>query len=187
MKSATLFIGKPGCGKGTQAKILSERIGWPVISSGDLFRNIEKENSVLGNKVKSDLDQGFLMPSWFAIYLFQRSFFSSTTDVIFDGFGRKEDEARLIVEVFSWMERKLQVIHLHVSDDEIVKRLTKRRSISGRMDDYSIEKRLDEYHQYTSPAIEVFRSAGVLADVEGGKPKTIDEVAEEIGTIWDNF
>lgn len=180
MKRTVLFIGKPGCGKGTQAKILSDLTGWTVVSSGDLFRGIEKENSVLGYKVKQDLDQGLLMPSWFAIYLFQRTVFGHDGELIFDGFGRKTEEAKMVLEVLNWLERPLKVIHLQVPDEEIIERLIKRRAISGRLDDFSIEKRLEEYHQYTEPAIEIFRDVGIVSEVDGGKTNNIHQISKRI-------
>ncbi len=82
------FIGKPGCGKGTQAKLLSERTGWTVISAGQQFRAIAALDTRVGRKIKSEIEAGLLAPHWFAMYLFQKALFSLPSDasVIFDGF-----------------------------------------------------------------------------------------------------
>ena len=164
-----LFIGKPGSGKGTQAALLSEKTGWATTGSGDLFRALAKEDSFVGRKLRAELDQGLLMPDWFAAYLFQKSTLSldSTEGVIFDGFGRKVPEAEIVVAVLSWLERPYRVVHVKVSDEEIVARLAKRSLVSGRADDNAIEKRLEEYRTFTEPSIEVFRKAGVLVEVNG--------------------
>ncbi|MFZ1987767.1 MAG: nucleoside monophosphate kinase [Minisyncoccia bacterium] len=164
-----LFIGKPGSGKGTQAKLLSEVTGSPIMSSGDAFRAIAKEDSMVGRRVHEELSQGLLMPEWFAMYLFQKSVFSlsETSSVLFDGFGRKLPEAKMVVDVLSWLGRKLEVVHIRVSDEHILNRIEKRKGIEGRADDQNIVKRLEEYRAYTEPSIEFFRSATSFVEVDG--------------------
>ncbi len=164
-----LFIGKPGSGKGTQAKLLSEKTNWPVMASGDAFRAIAKEDSAVGHRVKTEMEQGLLMPEWFAMYLFQKSVFSlpETSGVIFDGFGRKLPEAQMVASVLSWLGRKLEVLHVNVSDEHILDRIQKRQGIEGRADDANIAKRLDEFREHTGPSIEFFRSLGVVTDIDG--------------------
>ncbi len=164
-----LLIGKPGSGKGTQAKFLSERTGWPVISSGDVFRKIMQEESALGRKTKEVVESGLLMPPWFASYLFEQAVFGipENEGVIFDGFGRKVVEAEQVLEVLTWLGRPFRVVHIEVSDEDVIERLRLRREVSGRADDHAIEKRLEEYRLHTDPSLEVFRKAGVLTDVNG--------------------
>lgn len=164
-----LLIGKPGSGKGTQAKLLSEKTGWPIIASGDLFRSLAKEDSFAGRKTKEENDQGLLGPEWWATYFFQRSILNvpESEGVIFDGFGRKVPEAKIVIDVLNWLERPFRAVHIKVSDEEIIERLSKRGSSSGRADDSAIEKRLDEYRAFTEHSIEVFRAAGKLIEVNG--------------------
>ena len=70
------FIGKPGCGKGTQAKLLSEITGWSTYSSGDLFRAIAKEESPAGRKVKEENDAGTLTAALVRyVFIFEDTFF----------------------------------------------------------------------------------------------------------------
>src|SRR3989344_3419259 len=77
METRTIFfIGKPGCGKGDQTRLLSEKTGWPIFASGDLFRAIAQENTPVGKKVKEENYAGILQPYWFAMYLFLTTFFS---------------------------------------------------------------------------------------------------------------
>jgi adenylate kinase len=163
------FIGKPGCGKGTQAKFLSEKTGWPVFASGKLFREIAKEDSPVGHKVKAENDAGELQPHWFAMYLYLKSLFSlpHNTSVIFDGFNRKVPEAQLAIDSLQWLGRPFTILNITVSDDEVHRRLILRKEIEGRADDSAVEERLKEYREYTEPALELFHATGALIEING--------------------
>jgi adenylate kinase len=174
------FIGKPGCGKGTQARILSEKTGWSVLASGDQFREIAKEDSSVGRKVKLEMDQGLLAPPWFAMYIYLKSLFSvhEDTSIIFDGFNRKEDEARLIIDSLAWLNRTFSVIEISVSDEEIMKRLEGRKAVQGRADDHYVEKRIEEYNTYTTKSLKIFEDSGTLIRIDG--QQTPEQVAADI-------
>lgn len=174
------FVGKPGCGKGTQAKLLSDKTGWPVFGSGGQFRQMLKEDSVLGRKVKSENDAGILQPHWLAMYIYLKALFSVAEDqsVIFDGFNRKVPEAELIVDSLRWLGRSFAVLNISVSDEEVQKRLIKRKEIESRADDSVVDERLREYNEYTKPAIEVFRKAGALIEING--EQTPKEIAVDV-------
>ena len=177
------FIGKPGCGKGTQAKLLSELTGWSTYSSGDLFRAIAKEDSPVGHKVKEENDAGLLQPHWFAMYLFLKTLFSipGETSVIFDGFCRKVPEAELVIDSLRWLNRSFTVLNVQISDDTVLRRLALRKGVEGRADDSVVDERLKEYHTYTEPALKVFRTAGVLVDVDG--EPTPEDIAVAVRTV----
>lgn len=178
------FVGKPGCGKGTQAKLLAEHTGWPIFASGTLFRTIAKEETPVGRKTKEYDEKGLLQPHWFAMYLYLDSLFSIKNDAsaIFDGFNRKVQEAELVISSLGWLGRKFSIINLQVSDEEVHERLAARKETSGRADDHVVEERLREFYAHTEPAIEVFRNAGVLIDVDGGSNRTEEEIAQNIRT-----
>lgn len=163
------FIGKPGSGKGTQAKILAEKTNWPIIGSGALLRDIAKEESRVGRKIKEEIEQGLLVPHWLAMYLYLKTLFSmpENESAIFDGFNRKEDEARLIVSSMQWLNRPFSVVHIRVSNDEVRKRLEGRVHNSGRADDHYVDTRLEEYETYTIKALEIFSDMGHLIDING--------------------
>jgi adenylate kinase len=170
METHTIFfIGKPGCGKGTQAKLLSEKTGWPIISSGSQFRAIANEDTPVGKKIKSEIDVGGLAPHWFAMYLYLKSLFgvADTANVIFDGFNRKILEAELVIDSLKWLDRPAVVINISVSDDEVRRRLAGRKIIEGRADDDAVEERLKEYREFTEPALALFRKEGVLVEIDG--------------------
>src|SRR3989344_1712249 len=101
MEARTIFfLGKPGCGKGTQAKMLAEHAGWPMFASGKLLRELAREDAPVGKKLAEQLASGTLSPHWLAMHLYLKSLFSIPhgTSAIFDGFNRKIPEAELIIE-----------------------------------------------------------------------------------------
>ena len=140
------FIGKPGCGKGTQAKLLSEKTGWTVFASGKLFRELAQEDTPVGHKVKSENDAGNLQPHWFAMYLYLKALFTLPTEglsVIFDGFNRKVPEAELVIDSLKWLGRPFTILDIQVSDEEVRRRLALRKGIEGRADDSAVDERLE--------------------------------------------
>lgn len=163
------FVGKPGCGKDTQAELLSKATGWPVVSAGDQFRALAKLPSVLGRKVKREIENGALAPDWLATHLYLTSLLDlpEKDSVIFDGFSRELSQAELIQESLRWLERPFSVVHLNVSDETVKQRLELRAKKAGRADDEAVDERLKEYYAHTEPAIEFFRAAGVLREVDG--------------------
>lgn len=177
---AIFFIGKPGCGKGTQAKLLADQAGWPIFASGKLFREIAKLDTPVGRKVKMENDAGMLAPHWFAMYLYMKSLFSIAEDsgVIFDGFNRKVPEAELVIDSLKWLNRSFVVLHIQVSDDEVRRRLSGRKEIEGRADDSAVDERLKEYYEHTEHAIEVFRATGRLLEIRG--EQSPEEIAKDI-------
>jgi adenylate kinase len=174
------FIGKPGCGKGTQSALLAKQTSWPIVAAGEQFRAIAREDSLLGRKVKRTIDAGILTPHWFPMYLYLKSLFaiSEESSVIFDGFNRKVPEAELIIDSLQWIERPFTVFHLKVSDDEVRRRLAIRKDIEGRVDDDVVDRRLEEYYANTEATLSLFEKAGVLVELNG--EETPDEVATAI-------
>lgn len=181
MNTRTIFfIGKPGCGKGTQAKLLGESTGWPVFGSGAQFRAIAAEDTQIGRKVKHEIEAGILSPPWFAMYLYQKALFSiqEGQSAIFDGFNRKVQEAELVVDSLRWLGRSFHVVNIVISDEEAMKRIALRKLESDRVDDAFVPERLKEYNKFTKEAIEVFRSAGALVEVDGERSR--EAIAEDV-------
>lgn len=176
------FIGKPGCGKGTQAKLLATKTCWTILASGAQFRAIADEDTIVGRKVKEELGNGFLMPHWFAMYLYQRALFSveENTSVIFDGFNRKPEEAQLIVDSLKWIGREFVVINIEVSDEHVKERLVGRAQTEGRSDDRqdAVIERLEEFNTHTVKSLELFEKLGVLITING--EQSPEEVAEHV-------
>ena len=181
MNTRTIFfVGKPGCGKGTQAKLLAEHTGWPVFGSGAQFRAIAEEDTHVGKKVREEMDAGLLSPPWFAMYLYQKALFSIPEDqsAIFDGFNRKVPEAELIVDSLKWLGRPFQILDILISDEEAMKRIALRKLESDRADDQFVPERLKEYNKFTKDAIEIFRKAGALIEIDGERSR--EAIAEDV-------
>ncbi len=153
--------------------MLAEATGWPIFSSGKLFRELEQEDTPVARKLKQENEAGFLSPHWFAMYLYLKSLFSipEGADAIFDGFNRKIPEAELIINSLRWLERSFSIIHIVISDEEVHRRIEGRRHVEGRADDHAVTERLKEYAEHTEPAIELFRSAGVLIEIDGERER----------------
>ncbi|MDP1707038.1 MAG: nucleoside monophosphate kinase [bacterium] len=186
METRTIFfIGKPGCGKGDQAKLLSEKTGWKVVTPGEQFRSMSAEDTPVGRKVKSVNDVGMLQPHWLAEYLFLKNLFFLPEEegVIFDGFARKVPEAETVIDALTWLDRPFSVLYLHVSDEEIFHRLALRKEIEGRVDDNVVDERLKEYREYTEPVIEMFRDKGMLIEING--ERTREAIAVDINAALD--
>src|SRR3989344_5860972 len=108
METRTIFfIGKPGCGKGTQAKLLSEKTGWPVIGTSNGLREIIAEDGAVGHKLKETMDAGLLTPYWLASYVYLQYIFSvpENRSVIFDGANRTLPEAEIAIVSLAWPRR----------------------------------------------------------------------------------
>ncbi len=183
METRTIFfIGKPGCGKGTQAKLLAEKTGWPVFSSGNLFRSFAVKDTPVGRKTKEVDVKGLLQPPWFAMYLYLDSLFSISEgqSVIFDGFNRRVPEAELVIDSLKWLDRPFLILDIRVSDEEVRRRLALRKEIEGRADDTVVDERLKEYYEHTEPAIEIFRKADIVIEING--EQSHEGIAEDIRT-----
>ena len=184
VKTNTFFMmGRPGSGKGTQANNLAKQLGATIFSSGVRYRQIAAEDTFIGNKIKSIIDAGELTPSWFAAYLFTESILklpSLESPIVYEGAGRKPEEAERIDDVLGWLERPYVVIHLDVSEEEIRSRLLKRAELERRKDDSeeSLNVRLMAYARDTAHSIEFFRGKKKVLEVNGNQPQ--DQVFAEI-------
>jgi adenylate kinase len=177
-----VMVGKSGCGKGKQAHFLAEKSGFVIFSTGDKFRELKKADTVLGRKVADTIDNGKFMPPWFASFLFEEAVLHlpEGEGIIFEGAGRKLPEAELFHDVMEWLERPYLAIELEISDEEVMKRLLKRKEIEGRADDTEegITSRLEEYKKYVVPVVDFFEKKGTLLRING--EQTPEATHEEI-------
>jgi adenylate kinase len=166
-----IFMGRPGCGKGMQARLLSEKTGISIFSTGVKLREIAASQTDAAKKVKRIIDSGDLMPSWFVTFLYQQILMSLKPGegVIFEGVGRRKEEVVIFNEICEWFERDYRVIYLEVSEKSVTDRLLKRKAQEGRVDDdpYKLETRFKNYEKYTVPALDYFRSVGKVVDIDG--------------------
>jgi len=178
-----LLIGRPGSGKGTQAKLLSERLAWIRLSSGDRIKAIRDGNEPFSPRVRAEYDKGTLLPDWFADYLLESGLLDldAYVGVVTEGFGRTERQARHYADIIQWLGRNLMVINLEVSEEEALRRMKSRNETQDRPDSNTDDKmfgRLAQFAEETMPALEYFRSLGFVKDVDG--EKTPAEIAEAI-------
>jgi adenylate kinase len=166
-----LIIGRPGSGKGTQAKMLSKRLGWTRLSTGDRIKQIRDGHEPFSPRVKELYDKGAFLPDWFADYLLENGLLGLEpyVGVVLEGCGRTESQAEHFCEIISWLGRNLLVINLEVSDDEVVRRMTERAKVEHRPDSdpEALRQRLAIFDTQTAPALEYFRKCGFVTDIDG--------------------
>lgn len=123
------MVGAPGAGKGTQAALISERLGIPHVASGDILRDHIRRGTALGKKVKSYMDSGALVPDDLTIQLIADRLSQSDTDegVILDGFPRTRRQAEVLDSVLARQGgRVASALYVDVQHDELMRRLSGR-------------------------------------------------------------
>lgn len=181
-----LLIGRPGSGKGTQARLLSERLAWIRLSSGDRIKAIRDGNEPFSPRVRAVYDKGTLLPDWFADYMLESGLLEldAYVGVVTEGFGRTERQAHHYADIIEWLGRNLMVINLEVSEEEAMRRMQSRSEVQDRPDsntDDKIRGRLAQFAEETVPALGYFRSIGVVKDIDG--EKTPEEIAAAIEAL----
>jgi len=129
----TIFLGAPGCGKGTQAAVLAEQFSIPQISTGDILRKAVKDGTELGKKAKAIMDAGGLVSDDIIIDLIKERLTQPdcSKGYILDGFPRTIIQAENLDKLLGSKSPIKAVIYFDVQEDEIVKRLTSRRTCSS--------------------------------------------------------
>lgn len=190
MKNIVIF-GAPGSGKGTQSELMIEKYGFGHISTGDVLRNEIKNGTELGRTAKSFIDNGQLIPDELMVSILASVYDSFGKDhkgVIFDGFPRTIPQAEALKKMLDERgHRVAAMIELDVPEGELMKRLIKRGQESGRSDDNAetIKKRLDVYHNQTSPLIEWYEKEGIHNHIDGlGQ---LDRIFSDICSVIDNI
>jgi len=210
-----ILVGPPGSGKGTQAKMMVDKYGIPQISTGDILREAVKEGSPLGKKAKTLMDQGSLVPDDIVIGIIEERLGKPDCKggFILDGFPRTVTQAAVLDNIMEKMSLKIdRLINIEVGDEELLKRLTGRRTCKDcgrgyhvsfdppktegvcneckgelfqRVDDKedTIRSRLKVYHGQTAPVIEYYKKKNLSRTVDGvGK---MEEVLRKICDIVD--
>jgi adenylate kinase len=123
------MLGAPGAGKGTQAALLAERLGFPHVSSGDLFRDHIKRGTTLGKQVKKYLDSGALVPDDMTVQLIadRLSKPDAAEGVILDGFPRTRAQAEALDKMLNKVGSTVAAaLYIDVDKEELIKRLSGR-------------------------------------------------------------
>lgn len=190
-----IFLGAPGAGKGTQAEVVSERLGIPTISTGNIIREALKNGTETGLKAKSFMDAGQLVPDEIVIAIIKERLAKDdcVNGFILDGFPRTVPQAEALDQMGIRIDR---VIDIEVADEKIMARLSGRRVCENcgasyhleykpskeegrcdkcggntvqRKDDHpdTVKDRLHVYHKQTEPLKEYYQKTGKLVIVEG--------------------
>lgn len=168
-----VLLGPPGAGKGTQAAILSEKLGIPHISTGDLFRANIGEGTPLGVEAKQYLDAGKLVPTDVTARMVKARLQEddARNGFLLDGFPRTVEQAEILDDFMKEFGTELNgVVNFQVSEDVVVERMLAR----GRADDNeeTIRTRLQVYRDETAPLIDHYGDEIIAIKAEG----TVEEI-----------
>jgi len=194
-----IFLGPPGVGKGTQAEFIAQKYAIPKLSTGDLLRESVAKQTALGNEAQGYMERGELVPDAVVIGLVEEKLVSPECQggFLLDGFPRTVKQANQLSTFLESTGVGLDcVVYFALAKDEIVKRISGRRScpqckavyhlesippkqdgvcdvcgkvLVQRNDDKpeTIESRLTVYHEQTSPLIEYYKTRKLLCELDG--------------------
>jgi adenylate kinase len=203
-----VLVGPPGAGKGTQAQFISAHLGVPKISTGDIFRANVSQGTSLGQQARKYMDAGDLVPDEITIGMVRDRLAEddARTGFLLDGFPRNVPQARIFDDILAEARTPLDVVlELVVDDDEVVRRLSGRRTcrscghiwhvdfdppttegtcdICGgelfqRDDDMpeTVRHRLEVYYEQTSLLVGYYAEAGILVGIDAMGP--VDDVTD---------
>ena len=196
---AVIFLGPPGAGKGTQARQIAETYRVPHLSTGDMFREHVSRGTPLGLRAKPIMERGELVPDDLVLSMVEDRISRPDCDdgFILDGFPRTLPQAEKLDEILRRrFETEPLVVHFLVDQNQLMRRLTGRRTcasggeiyniydhppkVPGRCDrdggelvqrpddrEEVIAERLAAYERQTRPLVDYYRRRGVLTDVDG--------------------
>ncbi|MEX2701960.1 MAG: adenylate kinase [Thermofilum sp. ex4484_82] len=205
-----ILLGPPGSGKGTQAKLLSKKYSIPHIAMGDILREEVAKKTPLGKKVNIYMSKGELVPDEIVIEVLKKRLQEAdcVNGFILDGFPRTLNQAKALDNMLNELNLKIDaVIYIDVPDEEIMKRLSLRRTckVCGRIynlhynppkqdgkcdvcggeliirdDDKPevIKNRLKVYNDQTKPLVNYYETHKLLIRINGVDP--IDKVFQQI-------
>lgn len=184
-KKRLIFLGPPGAGKGTQAKILADYLEVPHISTGEILRKAKQDGTPVGLKAKAYMDRGDLVPDIVLQELVQERLQQEDTKNqgwILDGFPRTLFQAKFLEKLLPEINQECDlIINLTVADEVLVGRLAKRAALEGRSDDTEevIRNRLVVYQQETAPLIDFYQQHLVTVDGD----RSLDLITIELKSI----
>lgn len=160
-----ILLGPPGTGKGTQAKLIADRLGLLHVASGDLFRDAIRQDTGLGRRAKEFMDRGDLVPDEITIDMLRERIDQPDAQrgVIFDGFPRTLEQSQALDEMLARRDARADAaLHITAPDDEIVRRLSGRRLCPncGAI-----------YHEQTQPPVQ----ADICDQCGGGLQQRADD------------
>jgi len=189
-----VLFGPPGAGKGTQARILTERRGWPQLSTGEMLRAAVQNATPLGRQVEAILAKGELVTDAIVIGIVAERIDrpDCKNGAVFDGFPRTIAQAEALDKMLAERGKKIDlVLVLKVDDAVLIKRAEQRvrdtlaRGETPRSDDTpeTLQHRLSVYYKNTAPLLEFYSRQGKVATLDGMAP--IEAVTASIARTID--
>mgnify|MGYP003394229217 CR=1 FL=1 len=195
-KLTLVFLGRSGCGKGTQAKFVLERLrssGVFHMETGRFLRELLGKNNITTELARTRImEQGGLFPWWFPMFLWLREIIErgeGDKHMVGDGTPRRLSEAKFLDDVFAWHNRPLPIcIYIDVSDKEATRRLLSR----GRADDtrLAIRNRLKYFPKDVLPVVRYYQRHKRLIHIDGSlAPELVSQqidhlLAKRLGKSW---
>ena len=187
-----ILLGPPGCGKGTQSKILVDEKGFLQISTGDLLRRTAETKTSFGNEINNIMKKGDLVPDIVVIKMILEEITNNYgKNFIFDGFPRNLNQAEKLDEAF--LEKKIKidyVVLLDVKLDILQQRIEKRIKEAGhenaRQDDNinTLTKRVETYKNMTVPLVKYYTNQNKLTKLNG--MDSVESISKKINSIITN-
>lgn len=196
MLHTVIFIGRSGCGKGTQAELLRNRVSehdpdkHPIlyVETGEKFRHFVRGNSYSSLLSKKIMEADERQPNFLGAYMWADVLINELGEhmhLILDGVARSRPEAEMITTAFKFYEReKPAVIYINVSREWSEKRLLAR----GRSDDVNlsrIDKRLDWFDRDVVPALDYFKENASYRFIDVNGEQSIDKVHSDIVAAYE--
>lgn len=170
-----VLIGIVGAGKSTQGNLLSKQLKIPYLSTGHIFREIAKEKTTLGRKVKTIMASGWLIPDDLTIEIVEKYLSGPEykRGYILDGFPRTLEQVKKFKNNID------KIIYLEIPEKEALWRLTYRNE-GNRTDDTveAVRRRIEVFHKQIRPVIQYYEKKGKLVEIDG--TKSIEGVNEDI-------
>ncbi len=186
-----ILCGAPGCGKGTQSKLIVDKYNLKHLSTGDILRNEINSGSDLGIVAESYISTGSFVPDEMIIDILEKNIKNlptSSEGIILDGFPRNVIQAEALEEMLKLLNINTDLfINIDVDEDELIKRLILRGQTSGRSDDNLeiIKKRLLVYHEKTKPVSDFYKKLNKYTNING--MGTEDEIFKRISSVLNNI
>jgi adenylate kinase len=178
-----LLMGPPGAGKGTQAKVLAERLGIPAVSTGDIFRANVAAQTDLGLEAKRYMDAGDYVPDEVtnAMVRDRLSEADAGDGFLLDGYPRTLAQVSTLDDILAEHGHRLDAVVALTADTEVlVDRMLRRAKIDGRSDDSEdvVRHRQEVYVAETKPLLRDYARRGMLVEVDG--VGEVEEVSERV-------
>lgn len=169
-----VLFGIQGSGKGTQAKRLAAEFGYDIFEAGGELRKIATSSSSLGEKVKSFIDAGHLVPHEIIMQVVKEAILArpKTQRILFDGIPRDENQMNGFDQIMKDVGREFRCIHILLNPDEGMKRILGRAKEEGRADDADteiVQRRMQTFTEKTMPVIEKYKRERNMIEIDGMK------------------